>query len=78
MTGKEWGKAFNPIPWPVVDECDVAKAPKELSEVDKLQVGWQFNTMVHFKEALADTLIKSHYEILKMEAKKAIYAAKCH
>lgn len=25
-----------------------------------------------------DTLIMRHYEVLKMEAKKAIYAMKCH
>lgn len=84
MTGKEWGKAFDPIPCPFVDEsdesdeCDVVEAPLEPGEVDKLQVGLQFKTIAHFKVALTHALIKSHYEVLTMEAKKTIYSAKYH
>lgn len=34
--------------------------------------------MTHFKETLAYTLIKCHYDLLKMEAKKAIYEKNCY
>ena len=79
IAGKEWGKAFDPIPWPPVDESDegdVIEAPEELGEINKLQLGSQFKTMTYFKEVLADTLIKSHYEVLKTEKKKTIFATK--
>ena len=78
--GKEWGKVFDPIPWPSVDEYDEGDAiggPEDLPEFDKLQVGTQFETMADFRLSLSATVIKSHYEIFKAEAKKKIYSARC-
>lgn len=43
----------------------------------KIEVGAQFKLMVDFMMALSETVIKSHYNIQKVEAKKIIYSAKC-
>ena len=78
--GTNWRKVFDPIPLPAVDETDegdVIGGPEEPCVVDNIVVGAEFKTMTDFRMCLSDTIIKSNYEVFKVEAKKKIYSARC-
>lgn len=74
-----WGNVFYLISWLPVDITDDENAiegPEEPRVAKKVEVGTQFKSMTYFRTALSDTVIKSHYDIQKVEAKKILYSGK--
>lgn len=64
------------LPVDILDDENAIEGPKEPQVAKKIVVWTQFKLMAYFKMALSDTIIKSHHDIQKVDAKKRVYWGK--